>query len=60
MTTESTTPVVRRSWRSRSSSIHRCPVHGICKPVATRPGKCPHPRCTKALLVSKVTWQSLE
>jgi hypothetical protein len=55
MKNESTSPILRRFWRSRALTIHRCPVHGICKPVAGRPGKCPHPRCVKTLRASMLT-----
>jgi hypothetical protein len=55
MENESTFPVLRRFWRPRAFTIQRCPVHGICKPVANKPGKCPHPRCVKTLQASTLT-----
>jgi len=60
MTEESKLPILRRFWRPRVSTIHRCPVHGIRKPLECRPGKCPHVRCGKTLLLSQLTRRVLE
>jgi hypothetical protein len=60
MTTERNIPILRRRLRSLVSIIYRCPVHGITAPDARCPGKCPHVRCFKELLASKVTRQVLE
>jgi hypothetical protein len=60
MSNESTFSVLRRFWRPRALTIHRCPVHGICKPVADKPGKCPQARCVKTLRESTLTKLVLE
>ena len=50
MKNESTFSILRRSWRPRASTIHRCLIHGVCNP-----GKCRNPRCVLTPRVSGIT-----